>query len=89
MNRDRIDSLTAKLRETPVRPDGPLPEEIIGALRELAALAQAEMKERRVRKTGEVDALAADDCGEYNTWWNAFKSFFGVCDDWQKCMGRC
>lgn len=89
MNRERIDQLTKTLHQTPVRPEGPLPEEILDALRELAALAQAEMKTRRVRSNGDADASLANDCSEYNTWWNAFKSIFGACDDWQKCMGYC
>jgi len=89
MTRERIDRLTRTIQQTPVRPDGPLPEELMHALRELAGLAQAEMKARRAQGTGDASTSLINDCSEHNTWWNAFKSLLGICDDWQKCMGYC
>jgi hypothetical protein len=89
MTRERIDRLSQTIRQIPVHPEGPLPEELMDALRELASLAQAEMKARRAQGTGDASASLANDCSEYNTWWNALKSIFGACDDWQKCMGYC
>lgn len=69
-----------------------VPTEAAEALQELHTLATEMFKLRAEIKPAPPEGATPRqhrDCSQYNTWWNAFKSLLGICDEWQVCMGYC
>jgi len=86
--RERAKGLVKKMETVKATAYETVPNDALQAFKELSSIALDLVNARSAEMQTSSEALATD-CSKHNTYWNAFKSLFGICDEWTECMYGC